>query len=127
MTDSTTKAPTTLRLLVPDEEEAAPPTTRTAPGAAPSPVPGEFREEGLFGWVRKKVLKAEDISITAAEAELARIDAEVNTLLTSMSAASIGGFQLKEVQVGIIISGQGNFGIVTAGLQASLTLVYDKA
>lgn len=127
MTDSATDAPTTLRLLVPDEEDGATPAARKVPGAAPASAPGEFREEGLFGWVRKKVLKAEDISLTAAKAELARVDAEVNALLSNTSVSSVGGFQLKEVQVGVIISGQGNFGIVTAGLQASLTLVYDKA
>lgn len=112
-----TKAPTTLRLLVPAEELA---TTGTpeAPETASTAAPDEYQERGLFGWVRSKVLQTEDILIEAAQEQLARIDSEVNTMPTSTTPSTVGGFHLKEVQVGVIISAQGSIGIATVGIQA---------
>lgn len=125
MNDVPATTPTTLRLLVPDDEAVAP-STPNAPADSSAPGPGEYQEQGVLGWVRKKILRTEDIPIAEAQAQLARIDSEVNTLLTSTIASTVGAFYLKEVQVGVIISAQGSIGIATAGIQASLTLVYDK-
>ena len=127
MTDTPAKAPTTLRLLVPDDEVAITGTHESPPETASTADVDEYQERGLLGWVRSKVLRTEDIPIAAAQEQLARIDSEVNTLLTSTTPSTVGGFHLKEVQVGVIISAQGSIGIATAGIQASLTLVYGKA
>ena len=145
MTDTKPTQPTTLRLIVPDDDTGlgadffSGSASRTFRGTGGEGVEGaestasdtdsalEQSHNVPFGsFLERKILKHQDISIEKVKTELARVEAEVDTVLEAVKTKAALGFQLKEVQVGVVISAQGSIGVATAGIQASLTLVYSQ-
>ncbi len=120
MTRAARQTATHLTVLVPDEttEVIRKPTT---------PVrPGEFREEGLVEEVRKRLFKDKKIPFDKIENELTRVELEIDALLAKLKAKTTAGYELSQVQVMVGVSAQGSIALVTAGVQASLTLVYTR-
>jgi len=102
------------------EEEAEVPVTPA------ELTPGTVREEGAITWVRTKVLRHKQLDIGAVEQQLDRVQGEVDGLLERLSTPPKAGFRLSQVQVSVGMSAQGTIAVVTAGIQASLTLVYEN-
>jgi hypothetical protein len=138
VTESNATQPTTLRLIVPDDETLgadsffSEPATRfgkegaidTAPDTKLAPDQSHYERFGSF--LGRGILKHQDIPIDKIKTELARVDDEVDSVIEAVRTKAAAGFQLKEVQVGVVISAQGSIGVATAGIQASLTLVYSQ-
>jgi hypothetical protein len=110
----------TLKILVPGQE-----TSQVAIEERPL-QPGEAREHAGFSFIRRWLAKDENIDLFKAKGELQRVEGEIDELLGTLEAERKSGYHLAEVQVSVGISAQGSIGVVTAGLQASLTLVYSR-
>ncbi len=70
------------------------------------------------------VNKAVGKVLELGHADLQRVDDEIQTVLARLKPRPGAKYGLSELQVGIALTAQGGIGIVTAGVQASLTLVY---
>jgi hypothetical protein len=117
---SDTQPPSIMKVLVPDQEISQ----ITVEG---QPLePGELHEQAAFGFVRRWFAKDHDIDLAKAKTELQRVETEVDELLGTLAAKRKGGYRLSEVQVAVGVSAQGSIGVVTAGVQASLTLIYSR-
>ncbi|MGO9297640.1 MAG: hypothetical protein ACLP52_27790 [Streptosporangiaceae bacterium] len=116
MTESEAAGSTVFTVLI--EEETLEPAPQK------EPAPGEVVEQS---WFRKKVLKSKPLDLGEAQAQLDRVQGEVDDLIGRLATQSKQGFGLSEVQVAVGVSAQGSIGVVTAGVQASLTLVYSRS
>jgi hypothetical protein len=115
MTDTTPAATKSLTVLV-EDEIAKPPTQQ-------EPIPGQAQEHG---WIREKILRNKPLELDDVQNQLGRVQGEVDDLLEQLATQAKHGFGLSQVQVKVGISAQGGIGVVTAGVQASLTLVYSR-
>jgi len=112
-----------LALVILDEEVM--PTTEHPSGD--DLAPGEYREDSRVGeWVRRVVLRREPVGLDALRAELEGVQAQVEKLLAGVADRQVGAMRLNGLQVSLGITAQGSIGVVTAGMQASLTLVYER-
>jgi hypothetical protein len=119
MNEPTPAATTHLTVLVPDE--TVEPARRTDSELGP----GGVEDQALVpAFIRKRFIKDVQLPVDKIKKEMERVEQEVDALLASLKTATQTGYQLKEVQVLVGISGQGSIGVVSAGVQASLTLVY---
>jgi hypothetical protein len=84
--------------------------------------PGETEEQGLIGWVRKKVTAKRDVNLLDVKDELDRVEGQLETLLAGVSDTETAGFRLSEVEVGLSVTAEGSIGIATVGGEVSLTL-----
>ncbi len=90
----------------------------------PQPIgPGEVQEQG---WFTEKVLRRKPLDLGEAQVQLDRVQSEVDDLLGKLATQTKHGFRLSQVQVAVGVSAQGSIGVVTAGVQASLTLIYSR-
>jgi len=104
-----------MKVLVP-EQEASQITAEES---------GELREQAgfrVFRWLAKE----QEIDLAKAKGELQRVEGEIDELLGTLAAERKGGYHLSQVQVAVGVSAQGSIAVVTAGVQASLTLVYSR-
>jgi hypothetical protein len=115
MTETDAAAPRVFTVLI--EEEIAEPAPQK------ELAPGDVVEHG---WIRKKVLRRKPLDLGEAQAQLDRVQGEVDDLIGQLATQTKHGFGLSEVQVAVGVSAQGSIGVVTAGVQASLTLVYSR-
>lgn len=106
-----------------EEEELVP-----APVADPGPLqPGEVREHlGVPQWVRRRIIKRQEVDLEQIRNQLDGVQGQVDSVLAQLGTEKRAGFALSEVQVSVGISAQGSIAVVTAGVQASLTLVYTR-
>jgi hypothetical protein len=116
MTSIPTSTSPSLTVLV-AEDEAAPdqPATAVASGT-----------EGAVSWVRRPLLNDKRLDLQAVQVELDRVQGEVDGLIARLDSNQRHGFHLSEVQVSIGITAEGRIAVVTAGVEASLTLVYSR-
>jgi hypothetical protein len=117
MTSTPISTPPTLTVLVEAETgESAP----DAQGAA------AVETERVGSWVRRRELKDKQLDLAAVQVKLDRVQAEVDGLIARLDSNQRHGFHLSEVQVAVGITAEGSIAVVTAGVQASLTLVYSR-
>lgn len=116
MTNTEPEPPRSFTVLV--EEE----TIEVAPHVEIGP--GEVEEQR--GFIRKKILRHKALDLGETQEQLDRVQSEVDDLLGQLTAQPKHGFGLSEVQVSVGVSAQGGIGVVTAGVQASLTLIYSR-
>ena len=111
-------APTHLTVLVPEE---------ASPQGKAADESGAFEARGgVRDTLRSLVFREKTLPLDKVQSEIARLDAEVGSFLATITATSVAGYQLNEVQVQVGVSAQGSIGVVTAGVQGSLTLVYAR-
>lgn len=116
MSSSPSNPPSRMKILV-SEDELIPITADES---------GELQEQAGFLNLFRRGAKEQEIDLTKAKGEIRRVEDEIDELLGTLAADRKGGFRLSEVQVAVGVSVQGSFAVVTAGLQASLTLVYSR-
>jgi len=83
----------------------------------------DFEEQALphLHWGRPK-----DVDLDKLKDNLARVQGQVDGLLASVAASKASGFRLTSVEVGLAISAEGSIGVATAGLEASLSLSFER-
>ena len=94
-----------------------------------SPLLADFREENLIEGFRSswgQLTEPAEIPLRKLQNEMTRAGQEVEAWLAGLKTSTSAGYELTQVQVLLGMSAQGSIAVVTAGLQASLTLVYNR-
>lgn len=111
--------PAKLTLIVPDEA-TPPPDEHQAP-------PEDFQEEALPAPLRRLFShKSKDVDLGAVKDGLDQVQTQVESLLQDVDQSTVAGFHLGSVQVSLGISAGGSIGVVTAGVEASMTLTFER-
>jgi hypothetical protein len=119
MNATPTPAPNSLSLLVPE-----PPA---AQAITPPDQEDQVREETSSPLkLLKRRFTRQPADLTKLRNDLDRVQGEVDALLKDQTDSKVGNLRLNEVQVSLGISAEGSIGVVTAGVTASITLVYAR-
>jgi hypothetical protein len=86
----------------------------------------ELREAGLISAAKSLVAGRKDVSLHKVESELVRVQGEIDDLLAKVETAPRHGFKLSEVEISLGLSAGGSIGIVTAGVEAGVTLHFAR-
>jgi hypothetical protein len=89
----------------------------------------EYLEGSASDWLKDqlgRVVKPKKIALDKVQREMTRFQQDMDGLLASVKTRTAGGYELTQVQVMVGVSAQGSIAVVTAGVQASLTLVYSR-
>jgi hypothetical protein len=86
----------------------------------------EIREPGPWRVVKDFFVARKEIPLDKVNDELDRIQEEVDVLLSKLDSREKHGFILSEVAVSLGISAEGSIGIVSAGVEAGITLSFSK-
>jgi hypothetical protein len=87
---------------------------------------GEVVEEGRVKEFFVRRVRKTSADIGAVNDQLADVEAKVGEILAQRTDAEVGGMRLKGVEVALGVSAEGHLGLVTAGVEVSLTLVYER-
>lgn len=99
------------------------------PQAEEKSAPGDYQEDlKAPQWVRRIVPKRESVGLEKLRGELNDVQNQVDKILQTVNRpdAKPGQMRLTSLQVCLGITAGGSIGVVTAGMQASLTLVYER-
>jgi len=105
-----------LTILAPDESVVS-----QLPKA--SPTHGDTQ---AFLSIAHLPISVNQVPLDKVKAEMGQVEQQIDQLLSGLKSTA-AGYQLSQIQVAVGISGQGSIGIVTAGMQASITLVYSAS
>jgi hypothetical protein len=117
MSTASTQPPSYLTILVPDQGQGS------VSGTQIESRPEEDREEALFSLIPHVPVSVSQVPLDKVKAEMGEVEQQIDQLLSGLKSTA-AGYQLAQIHVSVGISGQGSIGIVTAGMQASITLVY---
>jgi hypothetical protein len=93
-------------------------------------APGSYQEDfSAPQWVRRIVPKQESVELSKLSGQLEDVQKQVDKILQSVASPDVspGKMRLSSLEVSVGITASGGIGVVTAGMQASLTLVYERA
>jgi len=107
----------TLKLLVIDEETEF---------VAAQPDAGSYQEEGLGTWLRRAFVKEKTVDLAKVQQDLDKVQAQVDGLLATVDTTDRSGFALSAVQVSLGMSAEGSIGVVTAGVEVTIALTYER-
>ncbi|MGD0928296.1 MAG: hypothetical protein ABR926_24245 [Streptosporangiaceae bacterium] len=82
--------------------------------------------EGPWENVKSLFVGRKEIALDKIHSELDRVQAELDDVLASIDTQPKHGFHLTEVEVSLGISGEGSIGVVSAGVEAGITLTFSK-
>ncbi len=104
------------------------PTSLTIVTVATSEPPeAGIREAGPIQAIKSLFVGKEDVPIQRIHTELARVQSEVDDVLSKIDQEVRHGFQLSEVEVSLGISASGTIGFVSAGVEAGISLTFSRA
>lgn len=69
----------------------------------------------------------QEVSLEKIHSELDRVQSELDDVLSKIDSQPKHGFQLSEVTISLGISAGGSIGVVSAGVQAGITLTFSKS
>lgn len=114
--------PSEIRVLVPE-------SVVQASSGRPRKVGTDFEVDSEpFGfsmpWTGK--VATAGVPLSQMGSELQKVQEEIEALTATLRPSLGKGFSLDEIQIGVGVSAQGGIAIVSAGVQASLTLLYSR-
>ena len=86
----------------------------------------EIREAGAWGAVKSLFVGQKEIGLDKVHRELDRVQAELDDVLSKIDTEPKHGFRLTEVEISLGISAEGTIGVVSAGVEAGITLTFAK-
>ncbi len=86
----------------------------------------EIREAGLIAAVKSLTAGRKDVPLEKIDAELTRVQGEIGAVLAKIDKDTRHGFSLSEVEISLGMSAGGSIGVVTAGIEAGITLHFVK-
>ncbi len=87
----------------------------------------EIREAGAIDAIKSLFVGRKEVSLEKIDAELTRVQGEIDSVLAKVETESRHGFSLSEVEISLGISAEGSIGVVTAGIEAGITFHFVKA
>ncbi|NUR75232.1 MAG: hypothetical protein HOQ28_02970 [Thermoleophilia bacterium] len=107
--------PDKLTLIVPYLEGAA---------VEGEPTDEDAEKQALPDFVTRFGHRAKEVDLHRLEQNLAKVQGEIAELLRSIDV-NAAGYRLKTIEVSLAISAEGGIGVVTAGMEASLSLSFE--
>ena len=107
------------------DSKASPPTlSLIALSTEGEPVAGasEIREAGPISAMKSLFVGRKEVPLEKIDAELTRVQGQIDGVLAKVEKESRHGFALSEVEISLGISAEGSIGVVTAGIEAGITL-----
>jgi hypothetical protein len=89
--------------------------------------PDQLEEQGIKDVVRRVVrrrVRTESVDMARLTQDLDRVQRDVEQLLSGRTEHKVGKMRLDEIQIGLALCAEGSIGVVTAGIEASISLVY---
>jgi hypothetical protein len=86
----------------------------------------EIQEAGPWGAVKGLFVGKKEVPLEKIHNELDRVQAELDDVLSKIDTEPKHGFRLTEVEFSLGISAQGTIGVVSAGVEAGITLTFAK-
>jgi hypothetical protein len=118
-TDST---PTDLTLMVIEEEDES--DYHVGPWSARQPGGVSTQIVNPLSVVRRRVARPKNVTLNEVKGQLDTIQGQLESLLTGLPNPKVSDFRLREVEVGLSVSGEGSIGIATVGAEISLSLKF---
>ncbi len=87
----------------------------------------EIREAGPITALKSLFVGRKDVPLEKINNELDRVQGEIDNVLMKVQRESRQGFSLSEVEISLGISAEGSIGVVTAGIDAGITLHFVKS
>jgi hypothetical protein len=84
-------------------------------------------ETGTWQAFKGVFVGRKDVPLSKINSELDRVQAELDDVLSKIDTQPKHGFRLSEVAIALGISAEGSIGVVSAGVQAGITLTFSKA
>lgn len=109
--------PQEINLVVPESATPIPVFTRSAD------VADHVVDAAMFRWPGHNT-KA--ITVDALQKGLGDIQGQIDGLLGKVGEPKVPNFRLKSVDVSLAITAEGGIGIASAGVQASMTLSFER-
>jgi hypothetical protein len=108
-----------LPLLVVTEEKVQLPVTGPT-------EEGQYVEQGRVTEFVRRVVRRQPVNLETVKGELSQVEQQVETLMKERQDREVGGMRLHGVEVSLGITAEGSIGLVTAGVEVSVTLVYER-
>lgn len=86
----------------------------------------EIRDGGAWEAVKTFFVSRTEVPLDKIHSELARVQAELDDILSDIDIQPKHGFRLTEVGFSLGISAEGSIGVVSAGVEAGITLTFSK-
>jgi hypothetical protein len=118
-TDST---PTDLTLMVIEEEDELDYDVRPWSPQQPGGVSAQIVNP--LSVLRRRVARPKNVTLNEVKGQLDTIQGQLESLLTGLPNPKVSDFRLREVEVGLSVSGEGSIGIATVGAEISLSLKF---
>lgn len=87
----------------------------------------EIREAGPITAIKSLFVGRKDVPLEKIDDELTRVQGEIDNVLAKVEKESRHGFSLSEVEISLGVSAEGSIGVVTAGIEAGITLHFVKS
>ncbi len=86
----------------------------------------EVREAGALAAVKGLFVGRKEVPLEKIHSELDRVQAQLDDVLSKIDTRPKHGFELTEVEISLGISAEGTIGVVSAGIEAGITLTFAK-
>ncbi len=86
----------------------------------------EIRDGGAWGAVKAIFVGRKEVPLDKIHSELERVQAQLDDILSNIDTQPKHGFRLTEVEISLGISAEGSIGVVSAGVEAGITLTFSK-
>lgn len=107
----------TLTLIVPGE---------VALTGEPESKPEDFEEQALPQFLTRFVHRPKEVDLDKLQDGLQRVQGQIDELLKSVKTSAVAGYRLSSIEVSLGISAEGSIGVATAGVQASMSLSFER-
>jgi hypothetical protein len=86
----------------------------------------EVQEAGPIKALKRIFVGRKEVPLETINSELDRVQAELDDVLSKIDSKPKHGFRLTEVDISLGISAEGSIGVVSAGVEAGITLIFSK-
>ena len=87
----------------------------------------DFEEQAIPAPIRRLFShKPKDVDLGPLKTGLEQAQGQIDALLQDMTDSTVAGFRLGSVEVSLAISAGGSIGVVTAGVEASMSLTFER-
>jgi hypothetical protein len=70
--------------------------------------------------------RPKEVELDKLQDGLRRVQGQLDQLLTGVNRSTVAGFRLTTVEVSLAISAEGSIGVATAGVEASMSLSFER-
>jgi hypothetical protein len=109
--------PQTLTLIVPNAEVMT---------GEPESKPEDFEEQAFPKFLARLVHRPKEVDLNTLQDGLQTVQGQIDALLKVVKDSTVDDYRLNSVEVSLGISAEGSIGVATAGVEASISLSFER-